>query len=83
MKYFTGTFYQAKTSYYRRVRICCEFLMKVYFTKFQSYTDPFNVRNCYLVGLNDLDGSQSHVQDVQAAYLNDLIEIGVTGMYEN
>ena len=54
-----------------------------FFSKFQSYTDPFNVRNCYLVGLNDLDGSQSHVQDVQAAYLNDLIEIGVTGMYEN
>ena len=60
-----------------------EFLMRLlFYTKFQSYTDPFNVRNCYLVGLNDLDGSQSNVQDVQAAYLNDLIEIGVTGMYK-
>ena len=32
-----------------------------------------------MVGLTDLDGSQSHVQDVQAAYLNDLIDIGVSG----
>lgn len=40
------------------------------------------VRNCYLVGLNDLDGSQSYVQDVQAAYLNDLIDIGVAGETE-
>jgi len=40
------------------------------------------VRNCYLVGLNDLDGSQSYVQDVQAAYLNDLIDIGVAGENE-
>jgi len=44
-----------------------------------SYTDTNMVRNCYLVGLNDLDGSQSYVQDVQAAYLNDLIDIGVAG----
>ena len=46
---------------------------------FQSYLDPYNVRNCYLVGLNDLDGAQSYVQDVQAKYMNDLISIGVTG----
>ena len=45
----------------------------------QSYLDPYNVRNCYLVGLTDLDGSQSYVQDVQAGYLNDLIDIGVAG----
>lgn len=38
------------------------------------------VRNCYLVGLNDLDGSQSYVQDVQAKYMNDLINIGVAGI---
>ena len=31
------------------------------------------------MGLTDLDGSQSHVQDVQAGYMNDLIDIGVTG----
>ena len=46
---------------------------------FQNYADPYNVRNCYLVGLNDLDGAQSYVQDVQAAYMNDLIDIGVAG----
>ena len=45
----------------------------------QNYGDPDQVRNCYLVGLNDLDGAQSHVQDVQAKYMNDLINIGVTG----
>ena len=39
------------------------------------------MRNCYLVGLNDLDGAQSYVQDVQAQYMNDLIKIGVAGMY--
>ena len=45
----------------------------------QNYGDPDQVRNCYLVGLNDLDGAQSHVQDVQAKYMNDLINIGVAG----
>ena len=45
----------------------------------QNYGDPDQVRNCYLVGLNDLDGAQSYVQDVQAKYMNDLINIGVTG----
>ena len=39
------------------------------------------MRNCYLVGLNDLDGAQSYVQDVQAQYMNDLIKIGVAGTY--
>ena len=34
-----------------------------------------------MVGLTDLDGSQSHVQDVQAGYMNDLIDIGVTGKF--
>ena len=52
-------------------------LIAIFF--FQSYTDHVQVRNCWLVGLTDLDGSQSHVQDVQAAYLNDLIDIGVSG----
>ena len=37
------------------------------------------MRNCYLVGLNDLDGAQTYVQDVQAKYMNDLISIGVAG----
>ena len=45
----------------------------------QSYLSPEIVRNCYLVGLADLDGSQSYVQDVQAKYMNDLLSIGVAG----
>ena len=40
------------------------------------------MRNCYLVGLNDLDGAQTYVQDVQAKYMNDLISIGVAGTLE-
>ena len=47
----------------------------------QNYGDPDQVRNCYLVGLNDLDGAQTYVQDVQAKYMNDLISIGVAGTY--
>ena len=48
----------------------------------QNYGDPDQVRNCYLVGLNDLDGAQTYVQDVQAKYMNDLISIGVAGTLE-
>ncbi|CAL1534471.1 unnamed protein product [Lymnaea stagnalis] len=44
-----------------------------------NYGDPKNVRNCYLVGLTDLDGSQAYVQDKVAGYFNHLIEIGVAG----
>eukprot|EP00094_Tigriopus_californicus_P008880 TCALIF_08561-PA protein Name:"Similar to Amy4N Alpha-amylase 4N (Drosophila ananassae)" AED:0.15 eAED:0.16 QI:12/0.75/0.55/1/1/0.88/9/0/728 len=38
-----------------------------------------NVRNCYLVGLSDLYGAQEYVQEKQADYLNDMIDIGVAG----
>ena len=31
------------------------------------------------MGLCDLDGAQSYVQDVQAKYMNDLLSIGVAG----
>jgi len=44
-----------------------------------NYADPVIVRNCYLVGLSDLYGATSHVQDMIAGYFNDLIDIGVAG----
>jgi glycosidase len=37
------------------------------------------VRNCYLVSLNDLDGSKDYVRGKIADYLNDLVDIGVKG----
>ncbi|KAL5012334.1 hypothetical protein ScPMuIL_010885 [Solemya velum] len=44
-----------------------------------NYGDPNNVRNCYLVGLSDLDQSQEYVRDKIAGYLNNLIDIGIKG----
>lgn len=44
-----------------------------------NYNDPNNVRNCYLVNLNDLDGGKDYVRQKIADYLNDLINIGVKG----
>ena len=44
-----------------------------------NYNDPYNVRNCYLVGLNDLAGGKDYVRQKVADYINDLIDIGVKG----
>ena len=44
-----------------------------------DYSDPNNVRNCYLVGLTDLYGASDYVRNTQAEYLNRLVEIGVAG----
>ncbi|XP_005089737.2 alpha-amylase [Aplysia californica] len=44
-----------------------------------DYNNPANVRNCYLVGLTDLDQSQSYVQDKIAGFFNHMIDIGVAG----
>ncbi|XP_012935869.1 pancreatic alpha-amylase-like [Aplysia californica] len=44
-----------------------------------NYGDPHNVRDCNLVGLTDLDGSQGYVQDKIAGYFNQLIDLGVAG----
>ncbi|XP_055893859.1 alpha-amylase-like [Biomphalaria glabrata] len=44
-----------------------------------NYGDPKNVRNCYLVGLTDLDASQEYVQDKISGYFNHLISLGVAG----
>ena len=45
----------------------------------QNYGDPTEVRNCYLVGLNDLAGAKSYVQDMIAGYIQDCLDIGVVG----
>merc|ERR1712123_91200 len=45
----------------------------------ENYGDPTEVRNCYLVGLNDLAGGASYVQEKIAGYLQDCVDIGVVG----
>merc|ERR1712111_1449 len=49
------------------------------YCEIQNYGDPDEVRNCYLVGLNDLDGGKDYVRQKIADYFNDLINIGVKG----
>ncbi|MEY9213123.1 alpha amylase C-terminal domain-containing protein [Thermobifida halotolerans] len=44
-----------------------------------NWNDKWEVQNCELVGLSDLDTSSDHVRDRVAAYLNDLVGIGVAG----
>ncbi|XP_064112999.1 alpha-amylase-like isoform X2 [Macrobrachium nipponense] len=44
-----------------------------------NYTDPYNVRNCYLLGLTDLYGATDYVRQTVAAYFNKLVDIGVAG----
>jgi alpha-amylase len=44
-----------------------------------NYNDPVNVRNCKLVGLNDLNQTSSYVVDRIVEYLNHLIDLGVAG----
>ncbi|KAJ7684471.1 alpha-amylase [Mycena polygramma] len=44
-----------------------------------NYNDPNNVRTCELVGLADLDQSQTAVRTKMAAFLNDLLSLGVAG----
>lgn len=44
-----------------------------------SYGDRWQVQNCELVGLADLDTDAEYVQTTIAAYLNDLTNIGVKG----
>jgi len=44
-----------------------------------SYNDANMIRNCYLVGLTDLDQSNEYVQNSIAAFLNNLIDLGVAG----
>ncbi len=44
-----------------------------------DYQDPDRVRNCNLVSLADLDTGGEHVRATVAAYLNDLVGLGVAG----
>lgn len=44
-----------------------------------DYNNRWEVQNCELVGLADLDTDANYVQDTVAAYMNDLINIGVAG----
>ncbi len=41
--------------------------------------DAYQVRNCYLSGLNDLDGGKDYVRGKIADYANDLLNLGVKG----
>ncbi|MBF7071783.1 alpha-amylase family protein [Glaciecola sp. MH2013] len=44
-----------------------------------SYNNRFQVQNCELVGLADLDTDAPYVQDTIAGFLSDLVNIGVAG----
>ena len=44
-----------------------------------SYGDRYQVQNCRLVGLQDLDTGSPYVQQEIADYLNDLVSLGVRG----
>ncbi|MFT7560485.1 MAG: alpha-amylase [Flavobacteriales bacterium] len=44
-----------------------------------DYNNRWEVQNCELVSLTDLNTSATYVQDTLAAYLNDLQNIGVAG----
>ncbi|MQY11179.1 Alpha-amylase [Streptomyces sp. RB5] len=44
-----------------------------------NYADRWNVQNCELVGLADLDTGEDYVRGRIAAYLNDLLSLGVDG----
>lgn len=44
-----------------------------------NYNDPYQVRNCDLVGLPDLNQAKSWVTDRIVEFMNDLISLGVAG----
>ena len=44
-----------------------------------NYGDQWEVQNCELVNLSDLDTGSTYVRDQIAAYMNDLISLGVAG----
>ena len=44
-----------------------------------NYNDRWNVQHCELVGLADLDTNEPYVRGRIAAYLNDLLSLGVDG----
>lgn len=48
-------------------------------TNVSDYTNAWQVQNCRLSGLQDLDTSQNYVQTKLADYLNSLLNLGVYG----
>ncbi|WP_236245283.1 carbohydrate-binding module family 20 domain-containing protein [Streptomyces sp. CC210A] len=48
-------------------------------TNVTNYQDRWNVQQCELVGLSDLDTSESWPRQRIAAYMNDLLSLGVDG----
>ena len=49
------------------------------YCEINNYQNVDEVRNCYLVTLNDLDGGKDYVRGKIADYFNDLMSIGVSG----
>ena len=49
------------------------------YCEINNYGNVNEVRNCYLVSLNDLDGGKDYVRGKISDYFNDLIDIGVKG----
>jgi len=49
------------------------------YCEINDYGNINEVRNCYLVGLNDLDGGKDYVRGKIADYFNDMIGMGVSG----
>ena len=49
------------------------------YCEINNYQNVDEVRNCYLVTLNDLDGGKDYVRGKIADYFNDLMNIGVSG----
>ncbi|MFC4333778.1 carbohydrate-binding module family 20 domain-containing protein [Salininema proteolyticum] len=49
------------------------------YCEISDYTDRWEVQNCHLVGLNDLATEQDDVRATIAAYLQDLLDVGVVG----
>ncbi|MFI9151608.1 carbohydrate-binding module family 20 domain-containing protein [Streptomyces sp. NPDC053367] len=48
-------------------------------TSVDNYRDAWNVQHCELGGLPDLDTGEEHVRNRIAAYLDDLLSLGVDG----
>ncbi|KFY05486.1 hypothetical protein V492_08503 [Pseudogymnoascus sp. VKM F-4246] len=44
-----------------------------------NYNDRFNVQHCELVGLSDLDTDEEYPRKAIAAYIDDLISLGIDG----
>ncbi|MFJ7120636.1 alpha-amylase family protein [Streptomyces albogriseolus] len=48
-------------------------------SQINNYGDRWNVQNCELVGLADLDTGEDYVRGAIARYMNDLLSLGVDG----